>query len=534
MAKALSIDKTLSQAAKAAKQGDWAGAQQGYHAILERFPANKRAKSGVETLRQTALPDLLKTARIAQGNRKWAQAEQALTVAAALAPEMMNIALALVFAQLETVNAPAALKTANRILKELPDNREAMNQKARALRILGQGAASREILQVALAQDPTDPQTLTNLGMLERAQGNRAAAAQHYRNAIDAEPKTYILHRNYGLSITYTPDHPHLAELQHHLATADSKDPANAPLFFAAFKALDDIGEKDQAFAHLKQANRLAKQASGYAFKQSATTVAINKALFQTPIQPDPEQDGLCPIYVTGLPRTGTTLIERMLGRAEGVQPCGELPVVQTHSVRLVNKILARDPKALHRNDMQGLRADLLKSLAEYSDGSAFLVDKTPLNFLWIGFICAALPEARIVNVTRDPMAVAWSLYSHSFDGAGNGFIYDPDDIARFMVLHNDMMAHWRSCFPGRIFDVKYEELVNDPETTSKAMAQATGLAWSSDWLTPERATQQVLTASTDQVRKPIYRDSNTQWKRYETQLAPMQHALRVAGVIAG
>jgi tetratricopeptide (TPR) repeat protein len=522
----------LARARKAAKDAEWATAHACYQSVLERFPGNKRAKQGMDALRPVALPALLKLTQAAQSSRKWAAAEQHLTVAVALAPEMLYLGLALAECQMQMRRAPAALITLDDILERAPGNPEALNQKGRALRWMGRGDDAQACFQSALGHATTDAQTLRNLGILARGQGNNSAATEYYRRAIALQPKNIELHRNLAQVITYTKGDPHLDEMRALLASSDQTDTATAPLYFALFKALDDLNQPAEAFAFLEKGNQLTKAALGYDFQKNAMTAALSKTLFQKPVDKAEETGGLRPIFVTGLPRSGTTLVERILARASGVQPCGELSVAQTATVRLLRTLTARPHKALTRDDIEGLRAELLQGFAEYSDGSLFLVDKTPLNFLWIGYICAALPEARIIHLSRDPMAVAWSVYSRSFDGAGNGFAYNPADIARFMVLHGDLMAHWRAVFPGRIFDLNYEELVSNPEKITHAMAEATGLEWSPDWLTPEQATNQVLTASADQVRKPIYRDSNKQWKRYEAQLAPMVHALSEVGLV--
>lgn len=127
---------------------------------------------------------------------------------------------------------------------------------------------------------------------------------------------------------------------------------------------------------------------------------------------------------------------------------------------------------------------------------------------------------------------LAWSIYRQGFAGGGNGFAYDPADIARVMVLHRDLMAHWRRIYPGRVFDLNYGDLVEDTGRTTRALAEAVGLTWSEAWLTPERGTSQVLTASAEQAHRPIYHGSDTGWHRYDAQIGPLKAALTSAGVL--
>lgn len=526
-----SADKILSRARQAAKAKDWVTACELYKNLLARFPANKKAQQGLAALRP-ALPELLGAAQQAQAAGEWAEAERHLAAAATLAPDLPEVALALASYQFETGRAPAALRAAEAVLRRQPGHPGALNAKGRALREMGRGAEAEQALQAALGDPKTDAQTLNNLGTLARARGDRAAAAAHYRRALELAPGDATLHRNLAHAITYTEAEPHLAQLRERLAATGRETPAAAPLHFALFKALDDLDRREEAFAHLAQANRLTKAALGYDFKADALPYALTMALFKGPVPQAAAGEGPRPIFVTGLPRTGTTLSERILAQAPEVQPCGELTVVQVAVGRLLREVMAREVKALTAADLAALGAEIRAGLAEYSDGRPVLVDKMPLNFRWIGYICAALPEARIVHLGRDPMAVAWSVYRHDFGGAGNGFAYDPADIARFMVLHRDLMAQWRAIYPDRIFDLDYAALVSDPEATTRALAEATGLEWSPDWLAPERGAGQVLTASADQVRRPIYRGSDEGWQRYEAQLGPLRTALTEAGLI--
>lgn len=533
MSKTQSVDKTLTQARKAEKDGDWATAHGCYQSVLDRFPANSRAQKGLDALRPVALPELLKLAKAAQSERKWTEAEKHLRVAVALAPEMLSTSFALAGCQLELRDAPAALITAEHILEREPENPEGLNYKGRALRLLARSEAAQACFQLALGHPATDAQTLNNLGILARAQGDRAAATDYYRRAIAAAPTQTVLHKNLSEEITYSTKEPHLDEMLALLASIDQNDPDSAPLYFALFKAMDDLGDTAKAFAYLKKGNQLVGAELGYDFQKDAIPTVLSKLLLKGPLGDMEPSDGLRPIFVTGLPRSGTTLTERILARSQDVQPCGELSVVNTAVFELLSGVMHRENKALTPADIADLGHTLRAALAEYSDGSPFLVDKMPLNFRWIGFLCAALPEARIVHVSRNPIAVAWSLYRQRFAADGNGFVYDPENIARFMVLHREMMTHWEASFPGRIFDLSYEALVTNPEPTTRALAKAAGLEWSSDWLTPEQATNQVLTASAGQVRRPIYHDSNEDWKRYETQLAPMLKALSDVSLMA-
>ena len=532
MPPAQSTDKTLSQAKKAAGGGDWLQALSLYRSVLKRFPKNKKALKALTDMKPKAVPALLKTAQQAQAARNWPQATETLRAAATLAPELTEISQALAACQFETGQIPAALRTAERILKRKPGDPGALNVKGRALREMGRGDEAGQCLEAALGHPETDARTLTNLGILARAQGDRQAAAGYYQQALDLEPDNPALHSYLSQTLAYQPDTPHLSQMRACLEGFAPNAPSSAPLHFAMFRALDDLDDRNAAMTHLDLGNRLLNQSQPYDFQQDARPYALSRALFKAPLPAPSHSRNPGPVFVTGLPRTGTTLVERILSQAPDTQACGELTVVQNALGPLLRNLMARENRNLTESDIASLGETVQHGMKEYSDGSPVQIDKMPLNFRWIGYICAALPDARIVHVARDPMAVAWSLYRHAFVGAGNGFANDPANIARFMVLHRDLMAHWHSVCPDRIFELNYADLVGQPEATTRALARATGLEWNSDWLHPEKAKGQILTASADQARRPIYADSDEGWKRYEPHLSKLKEALEQAGLV--
>lgn len=532
MAPRLSADKAISRAKQAARSGDLAMAVGLYADVLARFPANKKARKAMADLRPDGLLTLLKSGQSAQQKGRWVDAIRDLEAAFLLAPDIVDTGLALGACQMEINMAPEALAVADTLLERFPGNTKALNIRGHALRELGRGDEALACLTSALGNPETDMQTLNNLGVLTRARGEIAAAVEYCQKALALQPHDPLLHANLAYVTKYAPEHPHIGQMRERLAALGADTPQSAPLHFALFKALDDFETSAQAMDYLRNGNRLKKSALEYDFKEDAEIYALSKVLFKT------APTGLTgtaeprPVFVTGLPRSGTSLVERVLAQSPEAQACGELSVVPNAVAQLLRRAMARQDRALGEADFTAMQARVRTALAAYSDGHPVMIDKMPLNFRWIGYICAALPEARIIHVNRDPMAVAWSLYRHNFVGPANGFAYDVKDIARFMVLHRDLMAHWRALFPDRVFDLDYARLVADPQETTKALAAAAGLDWNAQMLSPEKASGQVLTASAEQVRKPIYKDSDSGWRRYQEFLAPMAQALERAGIV--
>ena len=157
------------------------------------------------------------------------------------------------------------------------------------------------------------------------------------------------------------------------------------------------------------------------------------------------------------------------------------------------------------------------------AQGAAVITDKMPSNFLWIGFILTSLPEAKIIQMRRDPVATCWSIFKHYFSSNGNGYAFDLKDVAAYYHLYAQLMQHWHDLFPGRILDVPYETLTEEPETWSRKIVEFSGLPWEEACLDFHMNKRAVRTASASQVRKMMYKGSSEAWMKYETQLASLK-----------
>ena len=213
MSKPAPIAKILATADRARTSKDWYLAQSAYQDVLERFPGNSRAKKGLDAVKSDAMPELFKIARSAKDTRKWNQAERALTLAVALAPEILPIKLALAEVQLERWQLPAALAIIDHVLELAPDDRNANILKGWTLHALGRGATAEDCFLAALGHENTDAAVLNHLGVLARAQGDKSKSETYFRRAIALEPETLGFHSNLSKAIRYTKDEPHLKEM---------------------------------------------------------------------------------------------------------------------------------------------------------------------------------------------------------------------------------------------------------------------------------------------------------------------------------
>lgn len=529
----LSVDKSLTLARQAAKKQDWVTAVDLNRSVLERFPGNKKAAKAIADMRVAAAQGLLKAAAAAEQKEDWAAASQQFEAAHFLLPNHRAIAGALTNSYLESDAPLRALKTCEPLTSAHPDDAEVFILMGRALHQLDRAEEAVTALNRALELAPGNATIHRLLGVVAQSGGDLDAALVHFEAGLEVAPGDINLLRHISIVKRDVPsDDPHIAQMRQALAKLGSDNPGSALLHFALFDMLHRCSEHAAAFRHLQKGNMLIAEKHPFDFKSEAVVGAFSKALFPEPMPPSETSEATRFIFVTGLPRSGTTLTERILARDANVQACGELEIVRSAVFEQLRAIQNADKKALKSEHIQALRERLLQGFSEISDGRPITVDKMPMNFRWIGYICAALPEAKIVHMNRDPQAVAWSLYRQAFRGRGQDFIYTPEDIARFMVFHRDLMQHWRKICGDRIYDLNYSDLVNDQKGETQALAKALGLKWSEDWMTPEKATNHVRTASVVQVTEPVYKNSDESWKTYEAALAPMNKALVSAGLI--
>ena len=188
---------------------------------------------------------------------------------------------------------------------------------------------------------------------------------------------------------------------------------------------------------------------------------------------------------------------------------------------------LVNEKYNLSSKEFSSIRNNYLDSLSKISKSEKIITVKWPLNFRNIGFIFSALPEAKIVHVKRDARATCFSIYKHYFSGQGNGWAYDFDDLAKFYELYVDLMDYWKKLYPGKIYDLSYEELTNSQETETRKLLDYCELEWDQNCLNFHENKRDVKTASAIQVRKKMYQGSSENWKKYEEYLKPLVNSLK-------
>jgi hypothetical protein len=267
-----------------------------------------------------------------------------------------------------------------------------------------------------------------------------------------------------------------------------------------------------------------------------ATVEWIIEAFPAAPSRLDADASAASPIFIVGLPRSGTTLVERIVGSHSQVTAGGEL---HHFALSLMDAVRRRSGAALHRRDLVARSAELdfaalgreylARVKSTLGDDRRF-TDKMPLNYLYCGLIIRSLPNAKIVHVSRHPMAACFAMFKMLFED-GYPFSYDLGEIARYYVAYRKLMQHWNATLPGAIYQLSYEALVADQLGESRKLLEFCALEWEDECAAFHRNPSPTTTASAAQVRRPIYDSSVSQWRHYERELAPLRALLDAAGV---
>jgi hypothetical protein len=224
--------------------------------------------------------------------------------------------------------------------------------------------------------------------------------------------------------------------------------------------------------------------------------------------------------------RSGTSLVEQIIASHHAVYGAGELTTLADLIEPIVRDHLAQDNYQLPEKAFLSIRQQYLDALSMFNAPEDVITDKMPLNFQYIGFILSAFPEAKIVHLQRDARATCWSIYKHYFSSTGNGWAYNIDDLAGFYGLYTDLMDFWHQTFPGKIYDLCYEDLTTNQEKETRKLLEYCELDWDENCLNFHTNKRAVKTASALQVRQKMYQGSSEAWKKHEAYLEPLIKAL--------
>lgn len=385
----------------------------------------------------------------------------------------------------------------------------------------------------AAALTPGDPRCLYNLATALIALGETAEAETLLDRVIQLDPDDHDAWQNRSTLRRQTPASNHTAELLQ--ATRQRlTGPGEVALSYALAKEFEDLGEHDVSFAWLKRGADRRRGLLSYQVDADVAAMAEIARVFDASLfaAPTPGCDEPGPVFVLGLPRSGTTLVDRIISSHSAVESLGEINDFAFALMRMAGPSQAKGDLIRRSADLDpaALGRAYLDSVAGYGRTTPLFIDKTPVNFLYIGLIARALPNARIIHLRRHPMDSGYALYKTLFR-MGCPYSYDLGDLAAYQLAHRRLMDHWRAVLPGRFLDVDYEALVTDQEAVSRRIVAHCGLDWQDACLRFHENSSPAATASAAQVRQPIHANSVGLWRRYAEQLEPLRAALAAGGV---
>ncbi|HWN07057.1 MAG TPA: sulfotransferase, partial [Steroidobacteraceae bacterium] len=491
-----------------------------YRQILQRNPKH------VEALRFLAL--------IAIHSEHYGQAEQLLKRAVDIAPDYLAGWIDLSRAQLERLDLPAAAASIERAVLLNPRSANVQVHVANVQARSGRHDAAIETYRHALALNPKSTTAELGLGNTLKTIGRQAEAIEAYRRATVIRPAASEAWWSLSNLKTFRFEDADIAEMERQLARADLGEEQRVQFSFALAKAREDRGEYPRAFELYAAGNRARRALEHYDPVQTEMIHDRIRAVFDAQFLARHAGSGdadPAPIFVVGLPRSGSTLIEQILSSHSAVDATHELPEVG----RLIQQI-GRDrsdrvayPEAVRDYDAgswAALGRSYLEHTRQYRGAAPRFIDKNPNNFASVGLLALALPNARIVNARRHPLDACLSCYRQLF-ARGQPFSYDLTELGEYYLEYEKMMAHWHAVLPGRVLDVQYEDMVADLEGQSRRLVAHCGLPWEDACLRYWETERAIRTASSEQVRLPIYDSSVSRWRQYEHQLAPLIEILR-------
>ena len=402
----------------------------------------------------------------------------------------------------------------------------------------GDQPRAHQAYERAVTLAPTEAAFMFNRATVRRFLGLLEAAEADYDRVIALRPGDCEAYHNRTDLRPQTPERNHAAELERVAARGFADWRGEVQIRYALAKEYEDLADYDHSFAQLQLGALKRRAHLQYDVSHDEATVDWIIEAFRSP--PPPASDAQAsdaPIFVIGLPRSGTTLVDRILASHSDLTSAGELTdfaLALVDGVRCESgggpmprrELVARSAQL----DFAALGREYLRRAHSVVPPGQRFIDKMPLNYLYCGLLRRALPNAKIVHLTRHPMAVCYAMYKTLFKD-GYPFSYDLSDIARYYIGYRRLMAHWQAVMPGVIFELSYERLVTDQRAVTRELLQHCGLDWQDACLDFHRNPGATTTASASQVRRPIYDSSLSQWRHYAAQLAPLYAKLQAAGI---
>jgi tetratricopeptide (TPR) repeat protein len=389
----------------------------------------------------------------------------------------------------------------------------------------------------AISINPNYAEALANLGVALEEQGKLDDARSAFERAIQVAPARAATYRLLSALKRFTATDPHITAMENLARGMTSLSPEEQiDLHFALGKACRDLGDRARSFHHLLEGNALNRKRIVYDEQAIIATFGRIRSLFTPKLMRDRQGGGhtsSVPVFIVGMPRSGTTLVEQILASHPKVFGAGELSAFGNTVESLSNANAAKGQfpelvSSISDGQLWQIGANYVNAITVLAPRAERIVDKMPMNFHFVGLIYLTLPNARIIHMRRDPLDTCLSCYSKLFTDR-HQYSYDLGELGRYYRAYETLMEHWRRILPPSfMLEVQYEDLIEDLESEGRRIVDHCGLEWDASCLSFYVAERPVRTASAAQVRQPIYRSSIGRWRAYAHQLGPLIEALGV------
>jgi len=509
----------IQKAEQLSNDGDVRQAEDIYRNILKRDPNH------VEAARLLA--------KIASDNKRFTDAEVFLRHAVAITPDYTRLWVDLANVLRELHKRDEALECAEKVLQLAPDLAESHMLYAGVVGYSNRHDEAIESYKKALDISPNRPGALCSMAHHLKTVGKQEQAISAYRKCIEIKPDHAEAYWSLANLKTFKFDDPEIGAMNELLENGDLPDESSVQIHNALGLDRESRGEYGSAYSHFERCNTLRRKAETYDPVEMETRFDKIIEIFDNGFFEERTGYGnpdASPVFVVGLPRSGSTLIEQILASHSQVDGTHEL-IELTDTV----KGLRRSPKkkstfpdtlpGLSREEWHELGHAYIESTRQYRAGAPYFIDKNPNNFTFVGLLRLALPNARIINAKRHPLDSCFGTYKQLF-AAGQSFSYDFTDLGEYYLQYERIMEHWHRMMPGFVLDVQYEQVVEDLETQVCRILEFCGLPFEAACLRFHETDRAVKTASSEQVRRPIYASSVNLWRHYEPHIGELIEVL--------
>jgi tetratricopeptide (TPR) repeat protein len=410
------------------------------------------------------------------------------------------------------------------------DNPILFNNLGACLREIGKMKDAMNCFERSLKIDSSYTEAYYNLGFVHQDLGNIREAILNFEHAISISKHAMSYH-NLSYLKNFKPSDSIVKQMHSLLSLGMLNKSEEIHICRALANVYEKSNLKDEFFKYLDKANKLQKIDLGYTLEKPTNEHACIKKIFKSKSIPIIDSNfkndsRIKPIFIVGMPRSGTSLVEQIISSHNEVFGAGELSKLTKLISPVIKNYINKDISGITSPMMSFIRDEYFHMLENLNISEKRVTDKMPLNFQYIGFILSAIPEAKIIHLKRDARAICWSNYRYYFKLKNNGYSNNFDDLAGYYSLYSDLMDFWHKLYPNKIYDISYEELTANQEQETEKLLKYCDLEWDENCLNFHNNDRPVKTISALQVRKKMYQGSSDAWKQHWAYIQPLISAL--------